>query len=95
MIKCGLICIWHPYLPIILQTTIYWQLKILDKAQIPFEVLHSLMLETVDKAFRLDPINAQTGPAKRGDVNTIEKHIRLLVSEFPEYRSLYKNIRKL
>lgn len=64
--------------------------KILDKTQIPFEVLHSLMLETVDKAFRLDPINAQTGPAKRGDVNTIEKHIRLLVSEFPEYRSLYK-----
>lgn len=64
--------------------------KILDKANVPFNVLHSLMIETVDKAFRLDPINAQTGPAKRGDVHTIEKHIRLLVSEFPEYRSLYK-----
>ncbi|HRG69048.1 MAG TPA: F420-dependent NADP oxidoreductase [Saprospiraceae bacterium] len=64
--------------------------KILDIAQVPFEVLHSLMIETVDKAFRLDPINSQTGPAKRGDMQTIEKHIRLLVSEFPEYRSLYK-----
>lgn len=64
--------------------------NILDKANVPFKVLHSLMIETVDKAFRLDPLNAQTGPAKRGDAQTIEKHIRLLVSEFPEYRSLYK-----
>jgi len=64
--------------------------KILDIANVPFEVLHSLMIETVDKAFRLDPMNSQTGPAKRGDMQTIEKHIRLLVSEFPEYRSLYK-----
>ncbi len=69
--------------------------KILDQVQIPLEVLHSLMHETVDKAFRMEPIQAQTGPAKRGDFHTIEKHIRLLVSEFPEFRSLYKKYSQL
>ena len=64
--------------------------KILDKANVPFKVLKSLMTETVEKAFTIDPHNAQTGPAKRGDLHSIEKHIRLLVQEFPEYRSLYK-----
>lgn len=64
--------------------------KILDKADVPFKVLKSLMQETVEKAFYMEPHDAQTGPAKRGDFQTIEKHIRLLVQEYPEYRSLYK-----
>ncbi len=64
--------------------------KILDKAYVPFKVLKSLMVETVEKAFLIDPHDAQTGPAKRGDLHSIEKHIRLLVQEYPEYRSLYK-----
>lgn len=64
--------------------------KILNKSGVPFEVIHSLMNETIDKAFTLGPINSQTGPAKRGDQLSIEKHIRLLVAEFPEYRTLYK-----
>jgi predicted short-subunit dehydrogenase-like oxidoreductase (DUF2520 family) len=64
--------------------------KILDQSNVPFKVLKSLMKETVDKAFLIEPHDAQTGPAKRGDLQSIEKHIRLLVQEFPEYRSLYK-----
>ncbi len=64
--------------------------KILDQSNVPFKVLKSLMKETVEKAFLIEPHDAQTGPAKRGDIHTIEKHIRLLVQEFPEYRSLYK-----
>lgn len=63
---------------------------ILDKADVPFDVIRGLMIETVNKAFSLEPHQTQTGPAKRGDSSTIEKHIRLLVAEFPEYRSLYK-----
>lgn len=63
---------------------------ILDKADVPFDVIRGLMIETVNKAFSLEPHQSQTGPAKRGDSSTIEKHIRLLVAEFPEYRSLYK-----
>ncbi len=64
--------------------------KVLDRNHIPFHVLKALMRETVEKAFAMDPFVAQTGPAKRGDEHSIEKHIRLLVKEFPEYRSLYK-----
>jgi predicted short-subunit dehydrogenase-like oxidoreductase (DUF2520 family) len=64
--------------------------KILDNAKVPFGVLRSLMKETIDKAFIMNPRDAQTGPAKRGDSKSIEKHIRLLVQEYPEYRSLYK-----
>lgn len=64
--------------------------KIIDKANLPFNVLKSLMTETVEKSFAMDPHEAQTGPAKRGDLLSIEKHIRLLVKEFPQYRSLYK-----
>lgn len=64
--------------------------KILAKSEIPFDVLEPLMSETIAKAFRLMPENTQTGPAKRCDTSTIEKHVRLLVSEFPEFRSLYK-----
>ncbi|MBK8484026.1 MAG: DUF2520 domain-containing protein [Saprospiraceae bacterium] len=64
--------------------------RILAKSKMPFTVIQSLMKETIDKAFALGSKSAQTGPAKRGDNLTIEKHIRLLVTEFPEYRSLYK-----
>lgn len=64
--------------------------RILDKADVPFDVIQGLMTETINKAFNLDPFLSQTGPAKRGDSSTIEKHIRLLVAEYPEYRSLYK-----
>ncbi|MBK8955775.1 MAG: DUF2520 domain-containing protein [Saprospiraceae bacterium] len=64
--------------------------QILEKCDVPFEVLLPLMTETITKAFKLGPMQTQTGPAKRMDTGTIEKHIRLLVSEYPEYRSIYK-----
>ncbi len=64
--------------------------NILDRANVPFDVLQSLMTETINKAFSMNPREAQTGPAKRGDSKSIDKHIRLLVQEYPEYRSLYK-----
>lgn len=69
--------------------------QILEKCNVPLDVLNPLMTETILKAFKLDPVMTQTGPAKRMDTSTIEKHIRLLVSEFPEYRSLYKKYSQL
>lgn len=69
--------------------------QILENCNVPFDVLNPLMTETVLKAFKLDPILTQTGPAKRLDTTTLEKHIRLLVSEFPEYRTLYKKYSQL
>lgn len=42
---------------------------------IPFELLKSLLRETLNKAFDIGPLQAQTGPARRGDFNTIKKQL--------------------
>lgn len=41
-------------------------------------LFHSLVTETVKKAIDLGAENSQTGPAKRGDTQTIEKHLELI-----------------
>lgn len=46
--------------------------------QIPFEILKPLIKETADKIMTLSPKEAQTGPAKRNDITTIENHITFL-----------------
>lgn len=46
--------------------------------QIPFDILKSLIKETAQKVMTLDPKQAQTGPAKRGDQKTIAAHLELL-----------------
>jgi len=48
-----------------------------------------LIRETADKIMHINPKEAQTGPAKRNDKDTIEKHLALL----PEGKS--KEIYKL
>ncbi|MBW1296653.1 Rossmann-like and DUF2520 domain-containing protein [Aquimarina litoralis] len=45
---------------------------------IPFEILHPLILETAKKAIEMNPDNAQTGPAIRNDVQTINRHLKIL-----------------
>jgi predicted short-subunit dehydrogenase-like oxidoreductase (DUF2520 family) len=62
-------------------------------AEVPFEVLHPLILETVNKAIELDPEHSQTGPAIRNDLNTIEKHLDLL-SFSPDVKNIYDLITK-
>jgi hypothetical protein len=49
------------------------------------------MRETVGKAIEMGPVNAQTGPAVRYDLNTIEKHLDLL-SYSPEMKDIYELI---
>ncbi len=49
--------------------------------QIPFEILKPLILETANKVMTLSPREAQTGPASRGDQNTINKHLEILNDE--------------
>lgn len=48
--------------------------------QLSTQLFHSLVLETVKKAIDLGAENSQTGPAKRGDTQTIEKHLELIRS---------------
>lgn len=55
--------------------------EICDEHRVPFEVLKPLVQETAEKINTLDPIDAQTGPAKRNDSNTIEAHLAFLTNE--------------
>lgn len=52
--------------------------NICKDADIPFDVLQPLIKETYKKIKDMDPYDAQTGPAKRGDNIVIEKHLELL-----------------
>lgn len=65
--------------------------KILDEKELPFELLHPLMEETLAKALQDSPARMQTGPAVRGDRETIKKHMRLLDSH-PDWQGLYQKI---
>lgn len=58
-------------------------------------LLTPLAIETVRKAFLYEhPSLVQTGPAKRGDMSTIEKHLRLLEGK-DEHKLVYETLSKL
>lgn len=62
--------------------------EICTEHQVPFEVLRPLIQETAEKIKTLDPIDAQTGPAKRNDSTTIEAHLEYLTNE--NQKNIYK-----
>ena len=68
--------------------------ELLQKSNLPPDVLHPLMLETAMKAVKGDPEEMQTGPARRHDTETLEKHISALASQ-PEYAELYRLLASL
>lgn len=65
---------------------------LLDK-KLDFEILKPLINETVDKIHKLDPIESQTGPARRNDQNIIDMHIKMLENQ--EHRNLYQLISQM
>jgi len=54
---------------------------ICQENHVPFEILKPLILETAEKLLTLTPKEAQTGPAKRNDISTIEAHESFLSNE--------------
>lgn len=58
--------------------------------ELPFEVLHRIMLQGPTKAVQYGPKKAQTGPAVRGDKGTIKKHMETLGDS--ELAALYQHI---
>jgi len=63
---------------------------------IPFETLHPLILETAQKIVHTNPVNIQTGPARRNDLKTIDTHLKLLAGEQKEiYQLLTQSIQKI
>jgi predicted short-subunit dehydrogenase-like oxidoreductase (DUF2520 family) len=55
---------------------------------IDFNLLKPLIIETAQRIQHNSPLDVQTGPAKRGDITTLAKHLRLL-DEHPKLRILY------
>ncbi len=73
--------------------------KLLAETQIPFEVLMPLIHETVQKIEHQSADTVQTGPARRGDLQTIEKHSAFLSEKNILYKAVYdaitESIRKI
>jgi predicted short-subunit dehydrogenase-like oxidoreductase (DUF2520 family) len=65
--------------------------EILKTEQIPLEILHPLIKETIEKALLFGPEKVQTGPASRGDDQTMNLHLELL-AEKEDIQTIYKLI---
>lgn len=68
--------------------------EIIDEHNIPFDLLTPLILETAKKIQKNAPLTMQTGPAKRGDQKTIQKHQALLKNR-PDLTTLYQKLSEL
>lgn len=62
--------------------------EILKKEDLSFDLLKPLIMETASKIEHLSPAQAQTGPGRRNDQKTIQKHLGLLGEG--EYRDIYE-----
>ena len=69
--------------------------QICNKNKVPFEILKPIIKETVKKLKELSPYEAQTGPAKRNDTETINTHKTMLSSlQLEIYTLLTKSIKE-
>ncbi len=62
--------------------------ELLAEKQLDFSLLIPLINETANKINNENPYNLQTGPARRNDIPTINKHLSLL-DDYPDYRAIY------
>ncbi len=65
--------------------------EIMETSGFGFDYLEPLIRETCEKALRLHPREAQTGPAVRNDRNIIEKHLHTLEYD-ANLRLLYERL---
>jgi len=67
--------------------------RITTKAALPFSLLHPLLKETFERSFLTRTTDLQTGPAKRNDTLTQQKHLSVLSEKDAElYRILSQSI---
>ncbi|MBS1488057.1 MAG: DUF2520 domain-containing protein [Bacteroidetes bacterium] len=64
---------------------------IAQKNNLDFEWLKPLITETINKCLQTSPREAQTGPARRGDLETLEKHMAFLHDD-PHVAEIYQLI---
>jgi len=72
---------------------IYVSEDLLLKENVDPEILQPLLLETIQKQINLGPFDAQTGPARRLDAQTLASHLDLLAQNKP-YKAMYMAISK-
>lgn len=63
--------------------------RLMQESGIAFDLLRPLVEETTRKLREMPPLSAQTGPAVRSDMTTIEKHMEALGNK-PEEQELYR-----
>jgi predicted short-subunit dehydrogenase-like oxidoreductase (DUF2520 family) len=59
---------------------------------VDYKVLFPLVEEVIEKVKSIPPADAQTGPARRHDTLTIDRHINLLRSEYPHLVQTYEQL---
>lgn len=64
---------------------------IMEVSDLPYDWLKPLIAETITKSLSIGPEAAQTGPAKRGDLEILDKHLAML-QEDEQIAELYKLI---
>jgi predicted short-subunit dehydrogenase-like oxidoreductase (DUF2520 family) len=67
--------------------------SLLDHKNLSFDLLKPLILETAAKVQSANPYEVQTGPARRGDEATINRHLALLQDE-PALTDIYETLSK-
>lgn len=65
--------------------------NILKGKNLDFNLLRPLIIETASKVQKMDPGDAQTGPARRGDEKIMKQHLEML-KDYPGFEMLYKLI---
>ena len=65
---------------------------ICNENKVDFDILKPLIQETANKIISLTPAKAQTGPAIREDISTINDHLNLLTNE--NQKDIYKLLTK-
>jgi predicted short-subunit dehydrogenase-like oxidoreductase (DUF2520 family) len=70
--------------------------RLAASCSVPFEAFAPLVLASVQNAFALGPAAALTGPVARGDLTTVEQHLRDLdPAERDAYRALARESARL
>ena len=67
--------------------------EIVEKKKFNYDILVPILEETISKLSELNKEDAQTGPAVRGDVSTMNQHLFLL-KKSSQKRGLYKMVSK-
>lgn len=67
--------------------------EVLSDVGLGFDILQPLIAETAEKVTRMNPYEAQTGPAVRYDKVTMNKHL-VMLKNYPEIKDIYKDLSK-